>query len=277
MKFFIYSIAILMLQGVLAATPSHAADGHGHEEKTEEPVKGPHNGRLLEKDGFAIEITIFEKGVPPEFRLFAYKDGKPVVPMDFKARVTLDRLGGEKNVIEFAPEGDYLLGSSEVVEPHSFVVTVAARFNSKDYQWQYDSPEGRSQISTRAAEAAGIKTAPTGPADIHETLDLFARIELLPQNRFRVGGRYAGIVQNMAVGIGDRVKAGDVVATIENSNTLQSYSVKAPASGIVLERYVNKGDTVGSKPLLLIADNATVAIEMSVFAGDRARRKDKPS
>lgn len=268
-------IAVLILIGELAGGHALAGDDHGHgrghDEHHDEPEKGPHGGRLLEQDGFAIEITIFESGVPPEFRLYAYRNGEAIAPQQVKAGVLLERLGGEKNTFGFTPEADYLVGDGEVSEPHSFAVTVSANYGGKDYRWHYDAPEGRSQISARAAQAAGIKTETVAPAEIHDTLDLFARVELLPQNRFHVGARYAGIVQSVNVTVGDHVTTGDVIATIENSDTLQRYAVKAPASGVVLKRFVNKGDAVGEKPLLTIADVSTVAVDMSVFAADRTR------
>lgn len=268
------ALMVVLLLSCMAALTAVAGDDHGHghaDGHDEEPEKGPHGGRLLEQNGFAIEITIFETGVAPEFRLYAFANDEPVDAKLIQASVVLERLGGEKNTFKFVPEGDYLLGDGEVTEPHSFAVTVNARYDGKDYRWHYDAPEGRTQISPRAATAAGIATEAAGGAEIHDTLDLFARVELLPQNRFRVAARYAGIVQSVNVDVGDRVSAGDVVAVIENSDSLQSYAVKAPAAGVVLHRYASKGDAAGRKPLLTIADVSTVAIDMSVFAADRAR------
>lgn len=266
----------LLLSALVAAGPAFAGDDHGHghgsgEEHHNEPQKGPHGGRLLQHDDFAIEITIFESGVPPEFRVYAFAGDEPVDPKEVQASVALERLGGEKNTFKFTSESDYLLGDGEVVEPHSFEVTINARYQGKDYRWHYDAPEGRTRITGRAATAAGIVAEPVAAAEIHDTLDLFARVELLPQNRFRVAARYAGIVQRVNVDVGDHVNAGDVVAAIENSDTLQIYTVKAPASGVVLQRFVSQGDAAGKKPLMTIADVSTVAIDMSVFASDRER------
>ncbi len=35
----------------------------------ERPVKGPRGGRLIEEAGFQVEVTIYERGIPPEFRV----------------------------------------------------------------------------------------------------------------------------------------------------------------------------------------------------------------
>ncbi len=87
--------------------------------------KGPHGGKLLIKDDFGLEVKIFEEGVPPEFRLYAFDDGKAIPPAAFSTTITLKRLERTEK-INFSPRGDYLLGDKEIVEPHSFDVTVKA-------------------------------------------------------------------------------------------------------------------------------------------------------
>jgi len=42
--------------------------------------RGPHRGRMLRDGDFAIEVTIFETGVPPQFRLYAYRNDEPLPP-----------------------------------------------------------------------------------------------------------------------------------------------------------------------------------------------------
>ena len=51
--------------------------------------------------------------MPPEFRAFVYRDGKPVDPADVELEVTLHRLGERVDHIAFAPRGDYLLGAPD--------------------------------------------------------------------------------------------------------------------------------------------------------------------
>ncbi|MCE3519572.1 HlyD family secretion protein, partial [Escherichia coli] len=84
--------------------------------------RGPHNGRMLRDGDFAIEVTVFEDGVPPEYRLFAYRDDKPVAPAEVQASVTIRRLDGEVTTFAFRPEEDYLRGQATLVEPNSFDV-----------------------------------------------------------------------------------------------------------------------------------------------------------
>jgi membrane fusion protein, heavy metal efflux system len=99
--------------------PSSAEGGEERAAPSTDYERGPHNGRMLRDGDFAIEMTIFEDGVPPEFRVFAYRDGKSVNPGEVKLSVVLKRLDGEVDSFVFKPEEDYLRGQSRSARlPH---------------------------------------------------------------------------------------------------------------------------------------------------------------
>ena len=131
--------------------------------------RGPHRGRMLRDGEFAIEVTIFETGVPPQFRLYAYQGDKPLPPASVRPTIQLKRLDGETNTFTFNPEGDYLTGSGTVTEPHSFDVVVEAEHGGKRHRWTYDSYEGRTMIPAAIAKDAGVQAAVAGPAVIRNT------------------------------------------------------------------------------------------------------------
>jgi membrane fusion protein, heavy metal efflux system len=138
--------AALLLIAPLAACGGGADTGKEAGEKAEE-AKGPHRGKMLRDGDFAIEMTVFEDGVPPQFRAYPYRDGKPVDPKTVKLTVTLKRLDGQVEVFSFLPENDYLVGQGTVVEPHSFDYEVVAVTGDKRHVWKYPSPEGQTKIS----------------------------------------------------------------------------------------------------------------------------------
>ena len=71
---------VLLLAACGGSEPAHSdAQGHG-DEGAEEMAKGPHGGRLLEKDGIGVEVTIDETGVEPRFRVYLYRDDKALPP-----------------------------------------------------------------------------------------------------------------------------------------------------------------------------------------------------
>lgn len=90
-------LSALALLGGCSKSESPPADEHGHGEaqaEHEEFERGPHGGRMLEDGDFAIELAIFESGVPPEFRAWATRGGKPLEPSQVQLVVELERFGG---------------------------------------------------------------------------------------------------------------------------------------------------------------------------------------
>ena len=81
--------------------------------------EGPHGGRLFKQDSYALELTIFERGVPPQFRIYAYRDDRLLDPRTSDVSLTLERLGRPPQVFSFTPQGEYLVGAAVVEEPHS--------------------------------------------------------------------------------------------------------------------------------------------------------------
>jgi cobalt-zinc-cadmium efflux system membrane fusion protein len=69
------------------------------------------------------------------------------------------------------------------------------------------------------------------------------------------------------------VRKGDTLAEVENSSSLQTYSVRAPIAGTVLERRTNAGDVAASDPLFVIGDIGSAQAELHVFPKDAARIK----
>ena len=132
------ALAISLLLGAAGCgkAPSPPA-GESHGAAPGDFERGPHRGRLLSDGEFRAEVTIYERGVPPQFRVYFYEGAKPLPPGDVTLTIDLARLGGRMDHFEFAPEGDYLVGSGVVEEPHSFDVAVVAQHKGAQHSWKY--------------------------------------------------------------------------------------------------------------------------------------------
>jgi membrane fusion protein, heavy metal efflux system len=105
-------LALLLPLSACQSPPAeHGHDDHG-DHAEDELRKGPHGGRLLERGDFALEVTIFEDGVPPEFRLYPRLRGEPVALDEVSVTLALTRInglpGGQVDRHTFAPDGDAL-------------------------------------------------------------------------------------------------------------------------------------------------------------------------
>jgi len=220
----------VVLAGLFLGTgkPQSAGDEHGQDSHAEAldhadeephaaeagPAKGPHGGKLFNDNGYGLEVTIFEQGVPPEFRVYLYRDGKPVDPSSSQVAITLHRLGREPQVIRFAKVGDYLKGDAEVVEPHSFKVEIAAQSGGKAYRFDYDQVEARVSLSDAQLKQNGVSLLAAGPARINAVLQLIGEIRLNEDRMVHVVPLLTGVVAASPANAGDRVKKGQLLAVI---------------------------------------------------------------
>ena len=256
-------------------TCEHGSPSHTEAPATGEFERGPHRGRMLRGEGdLAIEITIFEEGVPPEFHVYPYVANKPIKPSDVKLSIELGRLGNRIDRIAFVPQEDHLKGDQVVVEPHSFDVKVRAEIGGKTSEWSYQSYEGRTQISAKAAEAAGIKIEKAGAATIKDAIELSGVISLNEDRNAKVGGRFPGIVKALNKTVGESVRKGDILATIDSNVTMRDYSPVSPIDGVVVARSATIGSITTTDAVLFeIADMSTVWVELHAFGKDRERVK----
>ncbi|MDO8446138.1 MAG: efflux RND transporter periplasmic adaptor subunit [Deltaproteobacteria bacterium] len=217
-------IAAVVVAGLVAALfithmdkPSVANGPHGDaEDAAENTVKGPHGGRLLSDGDFKTEITIYEKGVPPQFRVYAYEKENKVSPEEVKLTIELHRLGGSVDRILFRKEGDYLRGDKVVEEPHSFDVKINASYKGKSSKWEYSQVEGRVEMAPEIAAAAGIEIKQAGPASIRTTLELPGEVVLNKNRVAHIVPRLSGVVIEVRKNLGDRVRKGEVIAVIDS-------------------------------------------------------------
>lgn len=273
-----FGLIAILLAGCGAFDDAPGTDAHAPaDEASPEAAKGPHGGRLLVDAGFALEVTIFERGVPPEFRLYPMLEGQPIAPSQVKATIELSRVnglpGGRTDRHLFSARDDYLVSAAEVYEPHSFSVKVEATHAGRSYRWTYDSPEGRVRIDPDIAAAQGLRTASADRGVIAERAALYGTIAPDPRRQHRIAARYPGLVRSVAVQIGEVVEAGQTLATIESNESLQVYAVTAPGAGLVTGRNVNPGEVVTGATLFEVSDLSRVWAQLSVFARDRQRMK----
>ena len=109
----------------------------------------------------------------------------------------------------------------------------------------------------------GLATAK--PASLQQTHRLYGNIMLSPQGVSHVRARYPGLIRSVHVNIGDTVKLGDKLATVESNDSLRTYTIKAALSGTVIERHANTGEATQNQVLFSIAELDSQWLELKVY------------
>ncbi len=111
---------------------------------THEHQHGPHGGMTLDTGHDFLEISVFETGVPPRFRLYFFnRNSQPVNPTADQ-RVTLEilRPDGAREVFAFKVCGDYLEATSNLPEPHEFKAKVILSHGGHSHTYEIQFVEG---------------------------------------------------------------------------------------------------------------------------------------
>jgi len=111
----------------------------GHQ-PAESDEHGPHGGAWIETDHGHVEVSVFETGRPPEFRLYFYGADKQAMPAaPYSATAEAVRPGGKRQVFEFVLDGDYLRSTSGIPEPHEFALrlNLTREGEGREYQTRF--------------------------------------------------------------------------------------------------------------------------------------------
>lgn len=251
---------------------SHTLDTeHSHESDTITFKRGPHHGRLLEKDGFQVEVTIFEpEGVPPKFRIYFYNKGVPITPAEVTFEMELERINRVEK-IPFKIEDEYLESTVEASEPHSFKVKITTTYKDKSYNWEYESYEGRVELTQEAIEANKIKIEEAGPINLEIQIEVLGKITPNEELTVSVSPRFPGMVRAVNKKLGDYVQKGETLAIIESNESLHDYEVKSEINGKIIKKNINLGMRSGQENIFVISDLSSVWGDFSLYRQDLNR------
>ncbi len=221
--FIVIVVGIILGTIILNLDKSAAPDDAGHHESSSVSAgsdhaeeTGPRGGRIFTTDDFSVEVTSYEQGAEPRFRLYLYEKNKLLLPDEVKVTMTLSRLGRAAQLFTFKPAGEYLLGDQVVKEPHSFDVSIAAEWRGKVFHWGYSQVEARIEMSEDTLASTGINIQTAGPGMIKPKLQLPGIVMFNHHNIVRVVPRVQGIVLEVPRHLGEQINEGAVLAVVES-------------------------------------------------------------
>jgi cobalt-zinc-cadmium efflux system membrane fusion protein len=131
--------------------------------------------------------------------------------------------------------------------------------------------DGKVMLTPEQIQRADIRIAQAGAADLREHLSLYGVIAPNAERVLEVAARFPGMIQSVKRRVGDPVRRGETLATVESNESLQTYPVVSPMDGVVTMRNANEGAQAGEGALFTVADLSTVWVELSIFPRDLAK------
>jgi cobalt-zinc-cadmium efflux system membrane fusion protein len=143
----------------------------------------------------------------------------------------------------------------------------------------HEEAEGEDAATFRVAdfERRGVRVATAAPGAVDLGIELPGEIRANADRIAHLAPRFPGLVREVRKRIGDPVRAGEVLALVE-SETLAPFELKAAFDGVVIDRHVVPGETVGrDTPAFIVADLSTVWVDVHVYQSALADlRVDQP-
>lgn len=230
-----------------------------------------HHGQKTFSKGPVTFSLAFESSPDGTYLVASAKEKIVLSPQSLT--VNLQRIGNKNRTISWIESQKGLRSRRPIPEPHSFVVDVTFNHQQERMQWQWEKYEGRTRIESNVASYAGVQTAKASAGVIEQTMQVYGRITLVPQNSASIVPRFAGQIKSLNYVVGDTINAGAEVATIESNSSLQTYPVSSPIAGTVIERHASEGQMSGQTPLYTIIDTSTVWAKLTVFPAQRQHLK----
>lgn len=268
-KLILALIILLASISIISGCSSEAPKEEGKEEQIEKGLQG---GRLLKKDKVSLELVLFSQGMPPHFRAYVYQNNQIIDPKNAKLTIQLTRFNQKKENIIFVLDGGFLQSNQVIREPHSFDVAVQLDLSGQNYSWNYSSYEGRVELLPPTLKAADIEVATATNQTIKTQLKVVGKIVPNRDTLAPIYARYAGIIQTMNKNLGEEVKKGEPIVTIESNESLQNYTINAPITGTIVQKYATNGELAQStKPVYDLANLNDVWADFTLY------RKEAPA
>lgn len=137
--------------------------------------------------------------------------------------------------------------------------------------------EGKTDIEPDHAKKAGIMLSKAQGGAISQNISLTGQIVQNSNRSAEVKARFTGQVRSVKVELGQKVKKGQVLATVESNESLQVFNVTAPISGTILSRNTNVGNLTSDAPLFSIVDLSKVWAKFHIFPKDTGYIKEGQS
>ena len=150
-----------------------------------------------------------------------------------------------------------------------FFTTAALAENNRSAEDEHNS--GHIELTQEQIKHAGISFAVVEAGQIRETLPVYGVITSNAEQVQSVSARFDGVISSVNKKIGDRVRKGETLVSVEANSSLKTYAVVSSLDGVITQRNANIGEQTKDKTLFVVEDFSTVWVNLSLFPKDVAK------
>ncbi|MDR5743567.1 RND family efflux transporter MFP subunit [Caballeronia peredens] len=213
------SITLAVLATTLKSKETNAAAEAASEKNGSDAgeATGQHGGKVLKAGDLTLEVVLSEK--PNDARLILYPSagGKPIQG-GVTATAKLNRAQGTSETIGFVESGNKLTSELAIAKPHVFDSTLNVSWNGKPTTFAFALADGAIPLDGQQMQRAGIGLSNSGPAQIASTIQVPGEVRFNEDRTAHVVPRVSGIVEQVAVSVGEKVQKGQVLAVIASTD-----------------------------------------------------------
>lgn len=144
-----------------------------------------------------------------------------------------------------------------------------------EHETENHSDEDSISLSENVLRENGITLEHAAPQVLNITHTFNGRIRTNEDRQVHLTPRFSGVITEVKKQLGDKVKKGDLLMTVESNQTLQPYEVRAPMSGYVVKRHAALGELVKEDDEVFeIADLSELWADFYVFPDDYENVKE---
>jgi cobalt-zinc-cadmium efflux system membrane fusion protein len=120
-------------------------------------------------------------------------------------------------------------------------------------------------LSSEMAKANDLQTMAVKSGQLQILATVYGNVITDPASLSHIRARFDGVISAVTVNLGDSVKLGDALATVESNESLKQYKISSPFSGTVIARHANAGELSNGQILFSIANYDGVWVQLKVF------------
>lgn len=131
--------------------------------------------------------------------------------------------------------------------------------------------DGKIELSEEQIKFSGIELSQVQAAKIRDSLPAYGLVVTNTNHEQEIVARFEGVIRQVSKKLGDKVKKGELLISIEANDSLKVYPIKSELDGVITFRDANNGEQTSDDLLLKVENFSTVWVDLSIFPKDLSK------